>query len=40
VWWRRYEARREQDFYTLMDWIMKLDAKLNQILDLLEDDDD
>jgi hypothetical protein len=40
VWWRHHEKQREQDFYTLMRWIMQLDAKLDEIIDLLEEDDD
>jgi hypothetical protein len=40
VWWRRYEKRRNDDFITLMKWIMQLDAKLDEIRDLLEEDDD
>ena len=40
VRWRRAEERdEEQDFYTLMRWIMKMDAKLSGILDRLEEDD-
>jgi len=40
VWWRRYEERRKDDFITLMNWIMKLDAKLDQIIDRLDEDED
>jgi hypothetical protein len=40
VWWQRYEKRRNEDFITLMKWIMQLDAKLDEIRDLLEEDDD
>jgi hypothetical protein len=39
VWWRRYEQRRNRDFITLMTWIMQLDAKLNEIIDRLDEDD-
>jgi len=40
VWWRRYEKRRNDDFLTLMKWIMQLDAKLDEIKEQLDDDDD
>ena len=40
MWWRKYEARRNDDFLTLMRWIMRLDAKLDEIRDRLEEEDD
>jgi hypothetical protein len=40
VWWRRYEKRRNDDFIALMKWVMQLDAKLDEIRELLEEDDD
>jgi hypothetical protein len=40
MWWRRYEQRRDEDFRRLMVWIMQLDAKLDRIIDRLEEDDD
>ena len=40
MWWRRYEKRRNDDFITLMNWIMKLDAKLDEIIEQLDEDDD
>jgi hypothetical protein len=40
VWWRKYEERRREDFATLMIWIMGLDAKLDEIRDRLEEDDE
>jgi hypothetical protein len=40
VWWRDYETRRNDDFLTLMQWIMQLDDKLDEILDRLEDEND
>jgi cyclopropane fatty-acyl-phospholipid synthase-like methyltransferase len=40
VWWRDYEKRRNDDFITLMTWITQLDAKLNKIIDRLDEDDD
>jgi hypothetical protein len=40
VRWRDYEKRRNDDFITLMKWIMQLDSKLDEIKDLLEEDDD
>jgi hypothetical protein len=40
LWWQRNEKRRNDDFITLMKWIMQLDAKLDEIRDLLEEDDD
>ena len=39
MWRRGTEDRGEQDFYTLMRWIMQLDAKLDEVLDRLEEDD-
>lgn len=40
MWWRDYETRRNNDFQTLMQWVMRLDGKLDEILDLREDEND
>jgi hypothetical protein len=40
MWWARYEKRRNDDFITLMNWVMKLDAKLNEIVERLDEDDE
>lgn len=39
VWRRERDDQGDQDFYTLMRWIMQLDGKLDEILDRLEEDD-
>jgi len=39
MWWRRYRIVPEDDFQTIMTWIMQLDAKLNRVLRALEEDD-
>jgi hypothetical protein len=43
LWWPCSEAQRRRDFITLMTWVMSVDAKLDEIIDRLdheEDDDD
>ena len=39
MWPRRYRLIPEDDFRTIMTWIMKLDAKLNRVLRALEEDE-
>ena len=39
MWWHEYKKRRNEDFRTLMTWIMQLDAKLDEVLNRLEYDD-
>jgi hypothetical protein len=40
MWWRRPRAEREDVVEVLGPFLMRMDAKLNKILELLRDEDD